>query len=103
MSRSRKKQPYAPFCGGGSQGEWKRIYNRRLRRGNSQLLHVHGEEAEFYTLDEKGNQYDGPYDGSKGYRGKRPVEAYTRSSLWGYLVVSDLKEDHANWDRMMRK
>ncbi|MEE9581185.1 MAG: hypothetical protein V3V74_07715 [Nitrosomonadaceae bacterium] len=103
MSRSRKKQPFNNFCGGDSQGEWKRVYNRRLRRCNKTQLLVNGEDAIYFTEDEKGNQWDSPYDGSKRYQGKRPVKAYSRRSLWGYIVVSDLKEDQEDWDRMMRK
>lgn len=103
MSRSKKKSPFNNWCGGDSQGEWKRIYNRRLRRCNKTQLLVNGEDAIYFTEDEKGNQWDSPYDGSKSYQGKRPVSTETRTHYRKGLVISNLKEDQEDWDRMMRK
>jgi len=98
MSRSRKKKPYANMCGGETQSEWKRIYNRRLRRCNTQQLTVYGEDAIYFTVDQKGNQWDSPYDGTKRYRGERPVSASV-----GRWRITTLEEAQEDWDRMMRK
>ena len=103
MSRSRKKNPYAPMCGGSSQAEWKRIYNRRLRRCNTQLLQAQDDDTEYYTVDQKGNPYDSPYDGTKGHRGERPVSDPVGRCFLNRWFGRSLKETQEDWDRMMRK
>lgn len=98
MSRSKKKTPFDNWCGGDSQSKWKRIYNRRLRRCNTQQLYLNDEDAIYFTVDQKGNAWSSPYDGSKGYRGKRPISAIVRR--W---FTQGLEEAQEDWDRMMRK
>jgi len=69
MSRSYKKHCYSFFVVLDSQKEWKRLVNREIRRGARQLLHLKGDDEDllFPTIDEIGNVYCSPADGTRHY------------------------------------
>ena len=69
MSRSRKKHCYTYFIVLDSQKEWKRQINREMRRGVKQLLDrkYDFEDLLFPTMDEVGNAWCSPADGTKHY------------------------------------
>lgn len=69
MSRSYKKHCYSYFATCNSQKEWKRLVNREIRRGARQLLQSKSENEDllFPTIDEIGNVYSSPADGTKHY------------------------------------
>ncbi len=100
MSRSYKKRPYWAWCGGNSQKDWKRCYNRQHRHINNQRLRTQGEDADFVGLDYgEGDPWSSPQDGSRGYRGPRPIDGpeYHR---YDWHTISDAQEW---WDKQMRK
>jgi len=79
MSRSYRRFPFSCFVGGASQADWKRSYNRSLRRGVRRLLADQGEEDGLVLpiLDEVADPWDSPRrrvaDGRAPSRGDRPL------------------------------
>jgi hypothetical protein len=69
MSRSQRHCPFLFYLGGDSQAEWKRSYNRRLRRAVRQILSCRPDEDDLVLplVDDVANPYDSPRDGT-GYR-----------------------------------
>lgn len=76
MSRSIRRRPFAPYCGG-SQKDDKRICNRTLRHANRQRLRVHGDERAFMTPDEAYNVYNWSQDGTRHYAPYRERPGFT--------------------------
>jgi len=66
MSRSRKKRPFAAYCGG-SQKKDKRICNRVMRHAGRVSLRIHGEDALYLIHDEARNKWAMVQDGSRRY------------------------------------
>lgn len=67
MSRSRKKRPFASYCGG-SQKRDKRVCNRAMRRSDKVSLRLRGEEALYLRPAEALNPYNMAQDGPRYYR-----------------------------------
>ena len=69
MSRSHRRFPFSYFVGGDSQADWKRSYNRSLRRGVSQSVDAHWDDEDLVLpiLDEVANPWSSPRDGSGRY------------------------------------
>lgn len=69
MSRSHRRFPLSCFVGGESQAEWKRSYNRLLRRISRQRAATGWGEDDllFPTLDGIADPWDSPRDGSGHY------------------------------------
>lgn len=67
MSRSRRRRPFRPICGGGSLKVSKQIGNRIMRRTGRVELRMKGEDAVFLVYDEAMNLWDTPHDGKKSY------------------------------------
>ena len=69
MSRSHRRFPLFCFVGGVSQAEWKRTYNRYLRRSVRHLVSQHWDDDDLVLpiLDEVANPWDSPRDGSGSY------------------------------------
>lgn len=64
MSRSHRHFPLFSFVVGGSQAEWKRSYNRVLRRCVRQRLAArwHDEDLVMPTIDEMADPWGSPCD-----------------------------------------
>lgn len=70
MSRSSRRFPLLCVVGGHtSLHDWRRSYNRALRRRVRQLLRHQWQEENMVlpTIGEVGNPYDGPRDGTGTY------------------------------------
>jgi hypothetical protein len=69
MSRSHRRYPFSYFVGGESQAEWKRSYNRYLRRSVKYLVALRGDDDDLILpiLDEVANPWSSPRDGSGRY------------------------------------
>lgn len=76
MSRSIRRRPFAPFCGGRSQKKDKRICNRIIRRNNRMLLldqdtggvvFIHKREAlDVWCMPQDGSKHYQPFGGKRG-------------------------------------
>jgi len=66
MSRSFRRRPFAPLCGG-SQKYSKRVCNRVQRRHNRVALGVHGDDAAYITKREALDVWVMPQDGTRHY------------------------------------
>lgn len=98
MSRSRRRRPYRPMCGGGSLNESKRIGNRIMRRTGRVELRMKGEDAVFLVYDEAMNLWSTPHDGPKSYC---PFEWRPRIRWYNFLKnVPEIEHpDYWRWYR----
>lgn len=87
MSRSRKKRPFAAYCGG-SQKKDKRICNRVMRRTARVSLHVHGEDAMYLRHDDALNKWAMSQDGSRRYYSFRMSPPSMKWRQWFKWVLS---------------
>jgi len=62
MGKSYRHEPRCGITKSESEKDWKRQYNRGLRRNNN-LIDPEEEDAIYLDKDDQVNQYDGPKDG----------------------------------------